>query len=216
MKNHRIFTILMALFLAIGLAACERNAATPMPGSSDSESTQGAFDILGEQATKTAAAQAESEAALSGEETEATEAPKPSPTPEPESEEPAPEPTTKPAAVKNEYPVPDTYTLLPGEFPYCIARRFDIAPSTLLNANNLSSASITYPGNTLTIPKNAAAFNAGARSLRQHPTTYTIQAGDTVQSIACLFGDVYPQAIKDANGLKNAYTLNVGQTIQIP
>lgn len=155
-----------------------------------------------------------------------TEAPKPTetqapqvaeaqPQPEPQSE-PQPEPEEEENQVQESYSIPDTYTLRHGEFPYCIARRFDIAPSALLSTNGLSSSSVTYPGTVLKIPKDAAHFNQGARSLRQHPTSYTVQAGDTVNSIACLFGDVDPRAIEDKNGFSGAYTLNVGQTIQIP
>jgi LysM repeat protein len=118
--------------------------------------------------------------------------------------------------VVNEYPVPDTYTLQKGEFPFCIARRFDIAPSALLSANNLSSSSSISVGTVLTIPENAPAYNLGDRSLRAHPTSYVVQSGNTVYSIACTFGDVDPRNIEAANNLTGAYTLSAGQTIQIP
>lgn len=225
MKKNRIFLVMIIILLAAGLAACERSAATPMPGSGEeptADPTEVA-NVLIQSATQTAMAKAESEGetTISGEE-EATEAPKPTATPEPETEEAEEEPEpeeeeeeSEPAAEK-EYPIPDQYTLKAGEFPYCIARRFDIAPSALLSANNLNRSSVVYPGTTLTIPKNAAAFNEGARSLRQHPTSYTVRGGDTIYSIACRFGDVFPEAIADANDLKGAYTLNVGQAIQIP
>ena len=228
MKTYRIFLVTIIVSLAIGLAACERSRATPMPGTGEEtgmDATQDAMELLAQHATQTAIATAGEQSEPTGE--EATEEPKPTATPQP-TEEPAEEAEeedeqeeqeeqeAEPAAVKESYPIPNTYTLKPGEFPYCIARRFDIAPTALLNANNLSLSSVVYPGTTLTIPKNAAAFNAGARSLRQHPTTYTVRPGDTIYSIACLFGDVFPQAIADANNLKGAYTLNVGQTIKIP
>jgi LysM repeat protein len=227
-KKRPVFLVVLFLSLAIGLAACVRSAATPMPETGEqqapADATEDAMAVLAEHGTQTAIA-ATGEVATA----EATEAPKPTATPEPQEEgEPEPEEEQEPQeeageeeqepppAVKEEYPVPDTYTLNPGEFPYCIARRFDIAPSALLNANNLSRSSVVYPGTTLTIPKNAPDFNEGPRALRQHPTTYTVRGGDTIYSIACLFGDVFPQAIADANGLKGAYTLNVGQTIKIP
>lgn len=152
------------------------------------------------------------------EEQKPTATSEPQPQPQVETEpQPQSEPESQPEAqVQQEYSIPDTYTLTHGEFPYCIARRFDIAPAALLSANGLTASSVTYPGTVLKIPKDAGHFNQGARALRQHPTTYTVRAGDTVNSIACLFGDVDPRAIEDKNGFSGSYTLNVGSTIQIP
>ena len=125
-------------------------------------------------------------------------------------------PTPVPTVMVSEYPVPDTYTLHSGEFPYCIARRFDIAPSALLSANNLGSSSSISAGTVLTIPENAPAYNLGARALRAHPITYVVQSGETVYSIACLFGDVDPRNIEAANNFTGDYVMSAGQTIQIP
>jgi len=112
--------------------------------------------------------------------------------------------------------VPKNYTLQKGEFPYCIARRFNISPGALLSKNGLTSASVTYAGQTLKIPKDAGSFDAGARSLKSHPADYTVRAGDTVYSIACQYGSVDPRAIEDHNGLSGAYTIKVGQVLHIP
>ena len=130
-------------------------------------------------------------------------------------EKPEEKPEATPVPPK-EYPVPETYTLQKGEFPFCIARRFDISPGALLAANGLTSSSVTYAGQTLKIPQDAGPFDAGSRSLRDHPTDYTVQASDTVYSIACQFGAVDPRAIEDHNGLSGAYTLKVGQVLKIP
>jgi LysM repeat protein len=86
----------------------------------------------------------------------------------------------------------------------------------LLSANGLTTSSVTFAGQTLKIPKDAPKFNAGDRALKAHPTEYTVQAGDTVFSIACIFGDVDPRAIEDHNGLSGAYTIKVGQVLVIP
>lgn len=64
--------------------------------------------------------------------------------------------------------------------------------------------------------EDAPAYNLGARALRAHPTSYLVQSGNTVYSIACIFGDVDPRNIEAVNNLTGAYTLSVGQTIQIP
>jgi LysM repeat protein len=111
--------------------------------------------------------------------------------------------------------LPASYTLEKGEFPYCIARRFNINPSDLLRANNLTANSTTYPGMKLKIPQNAGGF-PGNRALHKHPTTYTVRPGDTIYTIACYFGDVDPNSIVLANDLKEPYTLTAGQSLQIP
>jgi LysM repeat protein len=68
---------------------------------------------------------------------------------------------------------------------------------------------------TLTIPQNAASFK-GSRSLREHPTTYTVQSGDTFYRIACKFGDIYPEEIAAANGMTLKDELTTGMTLNIP
>jgi LysM repeat protein len=110
---------------------------------------------------------------------------------------------------------PATYTLHEGEFPYCIARRFNIDPEALLSLNDLSGGEMFSPGLVLTIPQTAAAFPS-PRALIQHPATYTIQANDTIYSIGCKYGDVDPLAIAAVNGLTAPYTLTVGQSLSIP
>ncbi|HSL31472.1 MAG TPA: LysM peptidoglycan-binding domain-containing protein [Anaerolineales bacterium] len=109
---------------------------------------------------------------------------------------------------------PATYTLRSGEFPYCIARRFDVDPDALLRLNSLSSGTILYPNRTLQIPQSGSF--PGTRALRNHPTTYTASAGQTVYSVACLFGDVDPAAIAQANNISVDATLTAGQTLSIP
>ena len=217
MKNHRVLIILVVVLLALTLVACERKASTPPPEEgpfpTTVDITTEPMDELSMIATQTAQAMApESGDGDTGGEPPAA-APTATPAPPPEQPEQPQQPTPAPTQT---YPIPDQYTLQKGEFPYCIARRFDISPGALLAANGLTSGSVTYPGQTLTIPKGAGPFDAGPRALRSHPTTYTIQAGDTVHSIACLFGDVDPRAIEDANGLDGAYTLPVGGTLHIP
>lgn len=113
---------------------------------------------------------------------------------------------------------PASYTLQKGEFPYCIARRFNVDPGELLNANGLTNGEIYYPNLTLTIPQSGNPFPDTNRALRTHPTTYTVaDASITVNGVACAFGDVDPAAIIQANpGLSLGSALTVGQQISIP
>ena len=112
---------------------------------------------------------------------------------------------------------PASYTLQKGEFPYCIARRFNVDPAELLNLNGLTNGEIYYPNLTLTIPQTGKPF-PGTRALRSHPDTYTVaDPSMTVYGVACVYGDVDPAAIVQANsGLSLTSTLTVGQQINIP
>jgi len=100
-----------------------------------------------------------------------------------------------------------------GEFPFCIARRFNVNPEELLALNNLTTGSISI--GEIKIPQTGNPF-PGSRALRLHPTTYTVLPNKTIYSIACEFGDVFPEDIVSKNGLVPPYTLLVGQILEIP
>lgn len=134
----------------------------------------------------------------------------------------APSPTTEPTATTTpapitELPVPSTYTLHLGEWPYCLARRFDINPDALLQANglNTSNANSLSVGARLTIPTNTGSYG-GDRALRPHPANYVASGSDTFYSIACAFGDVWPEHIAEANGLDTDEAIPGGMQLHIP
>jgi LysM repeat protein len=107
------------------------------------------------------------------------------------------------------------YYLREGEYPYCIARRYNVDPEALLQASGLTSPDIYYAGLRLVIPNNGPF--PGPRSLKPHPASYTVASGnETVYSIACAFGDVDPNAIITTNGLSGGGSLTIGQVLQIP
>jgi LysM repeat protein len=109
---------------------------------------------------------------------------------------------------------PSSYTLQEGEFVYCLARRFDVDPNQILTLNGLYDGQTVYPGTVLKIPQSGSF--PGARALRNHPTTYTASAGETVYGVACAFGDVDPSSIATANGISVGATLSAGQQLSIP
>lgn len=112
-------------------------------------------------------------------------------------------------------PRPPYYTLQPGEFPYCIARRFNVDPKELLALNGLSSGMLYSPGLVLTIPQTGNPFPA-PRSLLAHPIpNYTVMQQMTVYQLACQFGDVDPVVLMQVNSLTSPI-LSLGQTISIP
>lgn len=109
---------------------------------------------------------------------------------------------------------PSSWTLQTGEFPYCLARRFDVNPTELLSLNGLSANSFFYAGMVFRIPQSGSF--PGERHLKDSPTNYTVVSGDNIYNIACQFGDVDPYAIAAANGMVSPYNLNVGQNLYIP
>jgi LysM repeat protein len=138
--------------------------------------------------------------------------------PQQPAEQPAqPKPTQAVKVVPTATPGrPATYTIHTGEFPFCLARRFNVDAGQLLNLNGLGVQSMVSPGTVIKIPQSGAWSN-GARALIAHPTKYTVRSGDTIYAIACRFGDVDPNAIIAANGLKGpSYALTAGNVIDIP
>jgi LysM repeat protein len=229
MKTTRAFVILVILLLVVSLAACKRNVpggeeATPATGEPVEVLTPAATDVM-EQiylfATQTAMA-------LGGQTGEPGVQITPGTPGSPEATEPVgtqmaatePPAAVQPTVAPVQLPAPTagrpaSYTLKGGEFPYCISRRFNVDPGELLRLNGLNAYSVYYSGMTLQIPQTGHPF-PGNRSLRPHPTTYTVGTGDTIYKIACAFGDVDPEAIAAANGLTKPYNLSPGQVLHIP
>jgi LysM repeat protein len=112
---------------------------------------------------------------------------------------------------------PPTYILQKGEWPICIARRYNLDLGAFFAANGLNMNSEPATGTTLKIQTTGEWDPAnGSRSLNAHPAQYTVKENETLNSIACRYGDVYPDAILSANALTSASEIKAGQTLQIP
>jgi LysM repeat protein len=244
MKNMRMFIFLLVILLTFGLVSCTRSASqsptspeSEGEGIAEAESTQAVLDVLGENATQTAMAEigeaklpesetsseeSEGEGEMTAEEGEVAEEAAPEEVEESvpvETEAPeesaATEVVEEPIAVPEEYGVPNNYVVQRGDSLYCIARRFDLDVGAFVSANGYTLQSQIYPGTKLRIPKDIGSF-VGERALRSHPANYTIQYNDTINSIACYYGDVDPRAIEDVNGLSGDYALTPGDVLKIP
>lgn len=237
MKSQRIMNLLLAVVLVVSASACVMPASKapqagttpsaptgtiPVPGTNDAMARLEAF------ATQTAMALSGTPVVtatlmmpiITNPITQTQETPVAAgatPTPAPAAEEtPVPQSSGQAAAYPTLTPgIPKSYTLQKGEHPYCIARRFNVNPSELLSANGLGTNSLFAPGLELKIPQSGGSF-PGDRSLKNHPTSYTVSGGDTIYSIACDFGDVDPNEIILANNLKSPYKLSSGQELYIP
>ena len=109
-----------------------------------------------------------------------------------------------------------TYTLQKGEYPYCIARRFNVDANELLTLNGLANGQSFFAGTILDIPQTGSSFR-GNRTLRHHPTTYVVSAaGETIYTIACAFGDLDPLLIAQDNNIAANSSLLIGQQLNIP
>jgi LysM repeat protein len=231
MKTHRLIALLAAILLVASLAACNRSIQSKKPVSTTPEGgqealpTSGTTDVL-EQiylfATQTAMATQGLTTgvppAQSGPETtpgapvETSANVQPS-VQAPQQVQPSPKPVI--AAPPATPGLPSSYTLQKSEFPYCIARRFNVDPGELLRMNGLTSYSVYYGGMVLRIPQSGRGF-PGNRSLRPHPATYNVRPGDTLFSIACIYGDVDPNVIAYVNNIQVNAKLEVGQLLNIP
>lgn len=233
MLIKRTFIVFLALALITASAACVKPAskapitavtATPAQGTFPVPGTNDVMGQLESFATQTAMALSGVPAATQAP-GQATTAPG-GPTTAPAAATPVPavvQATAAPAAVvatNAPYPtltpgIPKSYTLQKGEYPYCIARRFNVNPGDLLSQNGLGANSIVYAGLALKIPQSGQGF-PGNRALKSHPANYTVDSGDTIYSIACYYGDVDPNEIILANGLKSPYKLSADQVLRIP
>jgi outer membrane murein-binding lipoprotein Lpp len=113
---------------------------------------------------------------------------------------------------------PETYSLNKGEWPFCIARRYNLNPIDLLNASGLSLESKPDVGFVLKIPQTGEwpESRFGHRYIREHPAMHEVVAGETLNTIACLYGDVDPGEIVEANELPEPYKISAGKMLRIP
>lgn len=220
----RSFSIIsIILVMVIVLAACRQPASTLIAEATITPTeSMGPFENAATQTALPADQVAEPTAAPNEPAGEDVTEPQPEAQP---TEVPQTQPEAQPTQPQAESPVkeypeptpgiPTTYTLQKGEYAYCIARRFNLNPAELLALNGLGLATVLNPGSVLKIPQTGNPFVTD-RALIKHPAIYTVRAGDTIYTISCAFGDVSPDMIVLVNGLKEPYTLQVGDKLEIP
>jgi peptidoglycan-N-acetylglucosamine deacetylase len=125
-----------------------------------------------------------------------------------------PSPTAIPfaTAVPVTTPVPGEfeYTVQWGDTLYSLAQRFDTTVDAIVALNGLQDASYIRVGQVLRISGTAAPVPAPGTG-----GEYTVQAGDTLYSIARRYGTTV-EAIQSANGIVNPSLIRVGQKLIIP
>jgi len=218
--SRTVVTLLLIGSFTIGLTACKLPASY---GPQSTSETDNGFPVPGETqptggisvsafATQTALARPP----VVNDTSTPSENPPASPYPEVTSVPGEPTPTSGAITYVIATPggPPSSYTLEEGEYPFCIARRFDVNAAELLTLNGLTADSFFYAGEVLKIPQTGNPFE-GSRTLHEHPTDYTIQTGDNLNRIACYFGDVSPDMIALQNNI-STNDLSVGEVLIIP
>ncbi|MBI5305186.1 MAG: LysM peptidoglycan-binding domain-containing protein [Chloroflexi bacterium] len=92
-----------------------------------------------------------------------------------------------------------------GDTLFSIANRYNTSVNAIMQTNNLRNAEFIYVGQRLQIP--------GSARPAPSQSTYTVQNGDTLFSIATRFG-VTVNALMQANGLYN-YWIYPGQVLRV-
>ncbi|MBN1262600.1 MAG: LysM peptidoglycan-binding domain-containing protein [Anaerolineae bacterium] len=116
---------------------------------------------------------------------------------------------TNPTPEAPEAPEGNTITVQVGDTLSSIALRRGVTVWTLMQANDLPSAHLIYPGQQLAIPS-----TGGAAPPEPIPATYAVQPGDTLASIGRRFNTT-ASALAQRNGLINPALIYVGQVLQI-
>jgi len=102
----------------------------------------------------------------------------------------------------------NTYTVKSGDSLYSIAKRFNTNVNELKSLNNLTSNTLSI-GQILKIPSSSTDIDNNSPT-----TTYTVQSGDSLYSIARRFNTTVDN-IKSLNNL-SSNTLSIGQILKIP
>jgi LysM repeat protein len=96
-----------------------------------------------------------------------------------------------------------------GDTLFSIARRYNTSVEAIQRANGIVNAWLIQVGQRLVIPQGSQVPPATSGS------TYVVQAGDTLYSIAARFGkNVWDLIV--ANNLSDPYWIYVGQVLTIP
>jgi LysM repeat protein len=131
-------------------------------------------------------------------------------------------PTSAPTTAASPTPSFQTYTVQRGDSLRSIARKFNTTVSAILALNSIPNPNVIFPGQVLKIP-GASAVAPTTPPTGSSPatppsgtlTTYTVQRGDTMYSIARKFGTTVSAIIAVNPGI-NPSRIFPGQVINMP
>ena len=239
MKQYTKIVLLVALALILTLTACNRSASTSPVATATTNAAEPPFPVDGTNpqvdvnaiasqtamaaALPTVTAQVIVATEVPSGQTAATAVPQAGTEVAPSTAATlvAPVPAQPQTVVNTPLPAgprPTTYALQNGEWPLCIARRYNLDINSFFSTNGLNMNSKPAAGIVLKIPATGTWDTAtfGSISLVKHPTPYTVAAGDTIYTIACRFGDVNPDTLLTSNNLAKPTDIKAGQQLSIP
>jgi len=100
-----------------------------------------------------------------------------------------------------------------GDNLYRIATRYGTTIQAIMNANGLSNPNFIWVGQRLVIPGKGSGGSSGGGTASGG--VHVVQRGEILARIAARYGTTV-QAIVNANGLRNANFIYVGQRLRIP
>ena len=106
------------------------------------------------------------------------------------------------------------HTVQPGENLFRIGLKYGVTVKALMELNGLYSADQVMAGQVLTIPGSAASSSV-AYQPKHASKTHTVQAGETLTSIAHQYG-VTVWTLIQANNIANPTLIVPGQTLVVP
>jgi len=105
------------------------------------------------------------------------------------------------------------YTIKPGDTLWKIANNCNISVDDIVKLNNLDST-VIYPGQIIKLSESCAARQDGNEYIDEVNNYYTVRRGDTLYSIARLFGTT-PQELINQNNLSSDLLI-IGQRLIVP
>lgn len=101
------------------------------------------------------------------------------------------------------------YTIQPGDTLSEIAAEYGTTVASLAAQNHIINPNLIFPGQVLTIGRNAAAF------VPNHYIYYTVRYGDTLSGIARLYDTTVSQ-LASINSIQNVNLIYAGTVLRIP
>ncbi|MBG6085619.1 LysM peptidoglycan-binding domain-containing protein [Zhihengliuella flava] len=119
------------------------------------------------------------------------------------------------AAVVPAAPTSSSVTVSSGDTLSHIAARAGVSLSALLKANDLSSSSIIYPGQKISLPGDSSSDSRSSGQSSSKATKHTVVHGDTLYGIAAKYSTSLSTLLKLNPKLKSSAIIYPGQEVTV-